>query len=308
MLSYWQFPSQLNSVCLSTQRGTHFYKILSVLRYTAFDTPKKLFCQLHIINKCKAEVMGTPALHIEDLTVAYNGLPVLWDVDLTIPGGVLAAIVGPNGAGKSTLIKAALNLIPRAAGTITFYGKPYQQARDLVGYVPQRGSVDWDFPTSVLDVVMMGLYGKLGWFKRPGRQERQLAMDALEQVGIVELASRQISQLSGGQQQRTFLARALVQDAQIYFMDEPFAAVDAVTERAIIVLLRELRARNKTVIVVHHDLQTVTEYFDYVALLNVELIASGPSAASFTPENLRRTYGGRVFFMEDPDTIMAGGS
>jgi manganese/zinc/iron transport system ATP- binding protein len=177
---------------------------------------------------------------------------------------------------------------------VTFYGKPYAQARHLVGYVPQRGSVDWDFPTSVIDVVTMGLYGQLGWRRRPGRKERELAMHALDQVGMTEYADRQISQLSGGQQQRTFLARALVQDAQIYFMDEPFAAVDAVTERAIVALLRELRARGKTVIVVHHDLQTVPEYFDWVTLLNVEVIASGPVDEAFTEENLRRAYGGRV--------------
>lgn len=233
------------------------------------------------------------ALQINDLTVAYNSRPVLWDVDLTVPEGVLMAIVGPNGAGKSTLIKAVLDLLPRAAGSVLVYGKPYQQARELVGYVPQRGSVDWDFPTSVLDVVQMGLYGKLGWLKRPGKRERELAMQALDQVGIADLAGRQISQLSGGQQQRTFLARALVQDAQIYFMDEPFAAVDAVTERAIVNLLRELRARGKTVIVVHHDLQTVTEYFDYVALLNVEVIASGSTSEVYTEANLRATYGER---------------
>lgn len=234
------------------------------------------------------------ALEINDLTVAYNSRPANWDVDLRVPEGVLMAIVGPNGAGKSTLIKAALNLIPRAAGTVKFYGKPYAQARHLVGYVPQRGSVDWDFPTSVIDVVTMGLYGQLGWRRRPGRKERELAMHALDQVGMTEYADRQISQLSGGQQQRTFLARALVQDAQIYFMDEPFAAVDAVTERAIVALLRELRARGKTVIVVHHDLQTVPEYFDWVTLLNVEVIASGTVDEVFTEDNLRRAYGGRV--------------
>ena len=234
------------------------------------------------------------ALEIDDLTVAYNSKPALWDVDIHVPEGVLMAIVGPNGAGKSTLIKAALDLIPRAAGDVRIFGQPYAKARDLVGYVPQRGSVDWDFPTSVLDVVIMGLYGKLGWFKRPGRAERQQALDALAHVGIADLAERQISQLSGGQQQRTFLARALVQDAQIYFMDEPFAAVDAVTERAIVALLRELRSRNKTVVVVHHDLQTVTDYFDWVTLLNVEVTASGPTSEVYTEDNLRRTYGGRV--------------
>ena len=234
------------------------------------------------------------ALSIDDLTVAYDEKPAIWDIDLDVPEGVLMAIVGPNGAGKSTLIKAALNLIPRAAGTVAFYGKPYERARRLVGYVPQRGSVDWDFPTSVLDVVTMGLYSRLGWFRRPGAAERELALAALEQVGLGDLGDRQISQLSGGQQQRTFLARALAQDAQIYFMDEPFAAVDAVTENAIVTILRELNQRGKTVLVVHHDLQTVAEYFDWVTLLNVEVVASGPTAESFTLENLRKTYGGRV--------------
>jgi manganese/zinc/iron transport system ATP- binding protein len=234
------------------------------------------------------------AFEVEDLTVAYNSKPALWDVDLDVPEGVLMAIVGPNGAGKSTLIKAALGLIPRAAGEARFFGVPYRQARDRVGYVPQRGSVDWDFPTSVLDVVMMGLYGKLGWVKRPGRHERALALQAIEQVGLTSFADRQISQLSGGQQQRTFLARALVQDADIYFMDEPFAAVDAVTERAIVELMRALRMRGKTVIVVHHDLQTVPEYFDWVTLLNVEKIASGPVASTFTEANLKKTYGGKL--------------
>jgi manganese/zinc/iron transport system ATP- binding protein len=232
-----------------------------------------------------------PAVAIDDLTVAYHSKPVVWDVSLDIPEGVLMAIVGPNGAGKSTLIKAALNLIPRAAGSISFFGKSYEQTRELVGYVPQRGSVDWDFPTTVIDVVTMGVYGRLGWLRRPGRQARETALHALEQVGLVDYADRQISQLSGGQQQRTFLARALAQEARVYFMDEPFAAVDAVTERAIVDVLRLLRGQGKTVVVVHHDLQTVTDYFDWVALLNIELIAAGEVHATFTNENLRRTYG-----------------
>ncbi|MFZ4814563.1 MAG: metal ABC transporter ATP-binding protein [Phototrophicaceae bacterium] len=247
------------------------------------------------------------ALSVDDLTVAYNSKPAIWDVDLQVPEGVLMAIVGPNGAGKSTLIKAVLNLIPRAAGTATFYGKPYEQARALVGYVPQRGSVDWDFPTSVIDVVTMGLYGQLGWFRRAGRKERALALHALDQVGMADFADRQISQLSGGQQQRTFLARALVQDAHIYFMDEPFAAVDAVTERAIVAILRELRARGKTVIVVHHDLQTVPDYFDWVTLINVEVIASGTTASTFTPENLLKTYGGRVAYLNEKQPLAMAG-
>jgi manganese/zinc/iron transport system ATP- binding protein len=224
-------------------------------------------------------------------------VPVLWDVDLDVPEGVLMAIVGPNGAGKSTLIKSVLGLVQSAAGKVRIYGKPYEQQRRLVGYVPQRGSVDWDFPTDALDVVSMGLYGKLGWVKRPGREQRALAMESLEKVGMADLYDRQISQLSGGQQQRVFLARALVQDAQVYFMDEPFAGVDATTERAIIDLLRELRASGKTVIVVHHDLQTLEEYFDWVMLLNVRRIASGPVDEVLTEENLRKAYGGRIAFL-----------
>ncbi|HUF26489.1 MAG TPA: metal ABC transporter ATP-binding protein [Gemmatimonadaceae bacterium] len=239
----------------------------------------------------------TAAIEVNDLTVAYRDQPVLWDIDLAVPAGVLMAIVGPNGAGKTTLIKAILGLVRPAAGEIAIHGRPYDEQRRLIGYVPQRGSVDWDFPTTVLDVVMMGRYGTLGWFRRPGRTERTLAVQALEHVGMAEFAERQISQLSGGQQQRVFLARALVQDAAIYFMDEPFQGVDAKTERAIVDLLQELRAQGKTVVVVHHDLQSVPEYFDWVMLLNVRRIAAGPVGEVFTDENLRITYGGRVPFI-----------
>ena len=241
--------------------------------------------------------MNTKALEVTDLTVAYHEKPVLWDVDLDVPSGILLAIVGPNGAGKTTLIKTILDLLQPAAGQVLIYGKPYGEQRRLVGYVPQRGSVDWDFPTDVLDVVMMGRYGALGWFKRPSAHEQALAQEALDKVGMSAFADRQISQLSGGQQQRVFLARALVQDAQIYFMDEPFQGVDATTERAIVTLLQDLRAAGKTVIAVHHDLQTVPEYFDWVTLLNVRRIASGPVGQVFTEENLRLTYGGRVAFL-----------
>jgi manganese/zinc/iron transport system ATP- binding protein len=237
------------------------------------------------------------AIEVADLTVAYRDKPVLWDIDLEVPAGVLMAIVGPNGAGKTTLIKAILGLLRPAAGRVLIYGRPYAEQRRLVGYVPQRGSVDWDFPTSVLDVVMMGRYGTLGWMRRPGRQERAAATEALEKVGMGAFAGRQISQLSGGQQQRVFLARALVQDAQVYFMDEPFQGVDATTERAIVTLLQDLRAAGKTVVVVHHDLQTVPEYFDWVTLLNVRRIACGPVQEVFTETNLRLAYGGRVAFL-----------
>jgi manganese/zinc/iron transport system ATP- binding protein len=233
-------------------------------------------------------------LHIHDLTVAYRDKRVLNDVDLTIPPGKLVAIIGPNGAGKSTLIKAVLDLVPRVAGTVEIFGRPYREQRRLVAYVPQRNSVDWDFPTDALDVVTMGRYGKLGWLRRPGRAEREAAMKALDQVGMADLAGRQISQLSGGQQQRVFLARALAQDAQVYLMDEPFAGVDAVTERAIVELLHALRAQGKTVICVHHDLDSAPSYFDWVVLLNVRIVAAGQFAETFTPENVARTYGGSM--------------
>jgi manganese/zinc/iron transport system ATP- binding protein len=237
------------------------------------------------------------AIEVEDLTVAYDEKPALWDIDLHVPEGTLMAVVGPNGAGKTTLIKSIMGLLKPAAGTVLIYGRSYEEQRKLVGYVPQRGSVDWDFPTSVLDVVMMGRYGNLGWLRRPGQREREMALEALEKVGMSKFAHRQISQLSGGQQQRTFLARALVQDAQVYFMDEPFQGVDATTERAIVALLKELRQAGKTVVVVHHDLQTVPEYFDWVTLLNVRRIASGPVGQVFTEENLRLAYSGKVNFL-----------
>jgi len=231
------------------------------------------------------------ALQIHDLTVAYKFKPVLWDIDLDVPAGVMMAIVGPNGAGKSTLIKSVLGIIKPLAGTVKIFGEPYLSVRSRVGYVPQKSSVDWDFPTTVLDIVLMGTYGKLGWIRRPGMQEKKLAMTAIEKVGLASFAKRQINQLSGGQQQRVFLARALVQQADVYFMDEPFQGVDATTEKAIINILKELKAANKTVITVHHDLQTVTDYFDHMVFVNVRKIADGKVEEVFTNENLEKTYG-----------------
>jgi manganese/zinc/iron transport system ATP- binding protein len=245
------------------------------------------------------------AVHVEDLTVSYQSKPVLWDIDLDIPPGVLAAIVGPNGAGKSTLIKSILGLVKPSAGHIYIHGKPYISQRRLVGYVPQRSSVDWDFPTTALDVVTMGLYGKLGWFKRPGRSDRVKAEQSLAMVGMQDFANRQISQLSGGQQQRVFLARALVQDADVYFLDEPMAGVDATTERAIVNILRELRNEGKTVIVVHHDLQTVTTYFDWMLILNVRTIAQGPVKDVYTAKHLRAAYGGQIALLQSDAFVQA---
>ena len=234
------------------------------------------------------------ALEVHDLHVAYRRRPVLWDVDFAVPEGRLVGIIGPNGAGKTTLIKAVLGIVPPVSGHVLIYGRPYESQRHLVGYVPQRESVDWDFPIDVLDVVLMGRYGRLGLGRRPTARDREAAMAALRQVGMAEYAHRQIGQLSGGQQQRVFLARALAQDARVYFMDEPFAGVDAATEKAIIDLLKELKAAGKTVFVVHHDLSTVREYFDWVILLNMRLIAAGPTETTFTVENLQKTYGGRL--------------
>ncbi len=234
------------------------------------------------------------AIHVEDLTVAYHDKPVLWDIDWDVPVGVLMAVVGPNGAGKTTLIKTLLGLIKPVAGKILFFNQPYTKVRQRIAYVPQRSSVDWDFPTTVLDVVLMGRYGRLGWLKRPTAADREAAMRALHQVGLETFAHRQISRLSGGQQQRVFLARALIQDADLYLMDEPFQQVDATTERAIVLILKELKKQRKTVVVVHHDLQTIREYFDWVTLLNVRKIACGPVDKVFTEENLRQTYGGLI--------------
>ena len=244
-------------------------------------------------------------LSVHAMTVAYHRKPVLWDVDYDAPPNKLVAIVGPNGAGKSTLIKACLGLVPRASGQVEFWGQSYRKARARVGYVPQRESVDWDFPVSALDVVCMGRYRRIGWCKPVTRAHKDMAMACLNHVGMRDFANRQISQLSGGQQQRVFLARALAQEADLYFMDEPFAGVDAATERAIVGVLRELKTAGKTVIVVHHDLQTVPEYFDEVILLNMRVVAAGPVASVFTRQNLHKTYGGRLTLLSEAAEAVA---
>lgn len=243
-------------------------------------------------------------VEVNNLTVAYQKKPVLTDVSFTVPEGKLIGIIGPNGAGKSTLIKAILGFIPKTTGEIQIYGEGYRAKNRVVGYVPQRGSVDWDFPTNALDVVLMGRYGHIGYFKRPGKKDIEFARECLRKVGMEAFEKRQISQLSGGQQQRVFLARALAQDSKVYFMDEPFVGVDAATERAIIDILNELKNNGKTVLVVHHDLQTVKDYFDHVILLNIEVIASGPTEETFTIENLHRTYGGKLAFLEKDQLVV----
>ncbi|MFD0895890.1 metal ABC transporter ATP-binding protein [Luteolibacter ambystomatis] len=238
--------------------------------------------------------MNVPALETHDLSVSYRHQPVLYGVDVVVPPGRLVGIIGPNGAGKSTMLKAVMGVVKPSGGRVEIFGKPLEQSLRRVGYVPQRESVDWDFPVTVADVALMGTYGSLGWFKRPGKAERERARAALEKVGMTPFADRQIGELSGGQQQRVFLARALAQEADLYLMDEPFAGVDAATERAIVELLREMRDRGKTVLVVHHDLHTAERYFDMMMLLNLNLVAFGDTADVFTPELLDKTYGGRL--------------
>ena len=251
--------------------------------------------------------VSNPVLEIHDLTVSYDKKPVLWGVDLSIPHGALCGIVGPNGAGKSTLIESVMGLIPLNSGYVKLFDKELNEVRKKVSYVPQRESVDWDFPASVLDIVLMGRYSNLGLFKRPRKADREAAMKALGMVGMDKFYKRQISQLSGGQQQRVFLARALTQNADIYFLDEPFAGVDAATEKAIIQILQNLSKEGKTIIVVHHDLQSVESYFDWIILLNLRLVASGFTTEVFTPQLLEETYGGKLTLLSEVGELVQKG-
>lgn len=238
-------------------------------------------------------------LQVKDLSASYRKNKVLHDVTFDINPGSLTGIVGPNGAGKSTLIKVLLELHPKLSGSVSFFGSTLAKEKTKIGYVPQRGSVDWDFPTNALDVVLMGLYGKIGWFKFPARKDKELALESLAKMGMADYADRQISQLSGGQQQRVFLARALVQNADLYFMDEPLVGVDAATEAAIMTTLQQLKEAGKTVLVVHHDLLTVEDYFDHVMLLNRTIIKYGKTEEVFTKENVQQTYGGSLRWMKE---------
>ena len=228
------------------------------------------------------------------LTVSYGEKPAVFDIDASVPEGSMTAIIGPNGAGKSTLLKAVLGIVPRLSGEVSLFGRTLDEARGRVAYVPQRASVDWDFPARVIDVVRMGLYREVGLLGRFGHKRDAFARECLDRVGMADFADRQIGRLSGGQQQRVFLARALAQRADLYLLDEPFAGVDAATERAIIDVLHALRAEGRTVVAVHHDLATVTNYFDRVLLVNVRAVAEGSVADTFTTANLQATYGGRL--------------
>jgi manganese/zinc/iron transport system ATP- binding protein len=231
------------------------------------------------------------ALQVHQLTVNYDQTPVLWDISLVIPKGAMMGIIGPNGAGKSTFLKAILGLVTPLSGRVEFLGRSLKQVRQQVAYMPQRESVDWNFPITVQDLVLMGRYGKLGLFKRPRAADWEAVHHYLNIVGLLNYAHRQISQLSGGQQQRAFLARALLQEAEIYLMDEPFTGVDLATETTMIQLLKQLRTQGKTVLVVHHDLNTIEQYFDWIMMLNTRLVAYGEVTQTFTPEALYSTYG-----------------
>jgi len=235
-----------------------------------------------------------PVVEVHDLTVSYYKKPVLWDIDLCFPQGNVIGIIGPNGAGKSTLLKTMMGLVLPDSGYIKLFGKALDEVRKHVSYVPQKESVDWDFPASVLDVVVMGRYAQLGLFQRPRQADKEKALACLRKVGMEPLANRQIAQLSGGQQQRVFLARALAQEAQLYLMDEPFVGVDAATEKMIINLLQTMAKEGKTIIVVHHDLQSAPNYFDWSILLNMRVVAAGPTQDVFTPSLLQETYGGKL--------------
>ena len=246
-----------------------------------------------------------PVVEFHDMTVSYHRKPVLWDIDMTLPEGALIGVVGPNGAGKSTLVKSAMGLLPLGSGYVKIFDRPLDKVRDRVSYVPQRESVDWDFPTSVFDVVLMGRYAKLGLLKRPGNRDKAIAMDCLQKVGMEGFVKRQISQLSGGQQQRVFLARALAQEADLYFMDEPFAGVDAATDAAILKILQDLTAEGKTVVVVHHDLQSAATFFDWIVLLNLRLVASGPIDQVFTHDLLQEAYGGKLTVLAEVGDLVS---
>ena len=242
------------------------------------------------------------ALEVRRLTVSYRGRPVLWDVTAEFPARAMSAIVGPNGAGKSTLLRGALGLIPTDSGQALVAGRPVQSARELIAYVPQRDSVDWDFPITVREVVEMGRYRAAGWVRRVARSDRGLIDDCLDRVGMAPYARRQIGALSGGQRQRVFLARALAQRAPVLVMDEPFAGVDARTEASLLTLLGELRdTEGHSIVVVHHDLGTVRAAFDWALVLNVRAVAAGPVREVITAENLRRAYGAGINRDDDRD-------
>lgn len=239
------------------------------------------------------------ALFVQHLTVSFGRQPVLWDLNIAVPPGHLTAIIGPNGAGKSTLIKALLGLIPLKSGQIHFFGKPLDEVRSDIAYIPQRSEIDWNFPITLREFVLMGRYGRLGLFKRPTIADHKAVDEALESVEMLAFSERQIGELSGGQQQRGFIARAYMQEATLYLMDEPFQGIDHATEKLLGTLFKKLQEKGKSLFIVHHDLNTVTSIFDWVVLLNLRLVASGPTKSCYNEENLVKTYGKSAQLFEE---------
>ncbi len=248
--------------------------------------------------------MENSSIEVHNLSVSYQNVPVLWDIDFSLPKGQIVGIIGPNGSGKSTLLKAIMGLIPLASGNVKVLNKNLSLVRDQLAYVPQRETVDWNFPASVEDVVLMGRYKKGNLFRRLTKIDKVIAQESIEKVKLEKYRDRQISQLSGGQQQRVFIARALAQGASIYIMDEPFVGVDMATEKTILDLLIQMKEDGKTIIIVHHDIQTVSNYFDYIVMLNTRLIAHGPTNEVLTEENLQATYGGQLNIISKIQSII----
>mgnify|MGYP005847309231 CR=1 FL=1 len=238
--------------------------------------------------------MNDVSIEAHNLTVSYNRKPVLWNVDFKMPKGKIIGIIGPNGSGKTSLLKAIMGLVPLSSGYVKIFDRDLKELRERISYVPQKESVDWDFPASAMDVVLMGRYRKSNLMRRLSRTDRDIASEALEKVNMLEYSKRQINQLSGGQQQRVFIARSLAQGADLYIMDEPFVGVDAATEEAIVLLMKKMKDEGKTVVVVHHDLQTAKEYFDWMLLLNTRLVACGPKEEIFNQKLLQEAFGGKL--------------
>lgn len=244
------------------------------------------------------------AVEVHDLTVVYNRKPALWDIDFQLPKGKLIGVIGPNGSGKSTLIKAIMEIVEKSSGWAKVFNQDIDKVRHKVSYVPQRESVDWDFPTNVMDVVLMGRYGRKNIWKRTSKEDKQIAIESLKKVGMLEFQDRQISELSGGQQQRVFMARALAEQAELYLMDEPFAGVDAATENSIFEVFQEIRNSGNTMLVIHHDLQSAAKFFDWIVLLNTRLVAVGPIDEVFTEENMNEAYGGQLSVLDQVHDIL----
>ncbi len=245
------------------------------------------------------------AITVKNLTISYHKKPAIKGINLSIEQGNVIGIIGPNGAGKSTLLKGILGLLPFDSGDVKIFGRDISELRKRISYIPQREQFDWDFPINVEDVVMMGRYAHLPVIGFPKTQDKEIVEQVLQKVGMNKYSDRQIRNLSGGQQQRIFLARALAQQSDIYFLDEPFVGVDAKTEQAIFNLMKELKDEGKTILVVHHDLGKVLEYFDKLIMINQTLVAYGDAKKIFTTDIIHKTYGGRLTILQKTEELIS---